>query len=82
MTDLEGKELEVGTIYIVPGSNTRILVAKFTHETKASFIFKQCKYTYDVNLRSYNRNISKWLANKTIPVVKVSQELIDRYNIS
>lgn len=86
MTDLEGKELEVGAIYIAPdtyGSN--LLLGKFSHETKASYILKPIKFDQIARngnrFFSWRRCIPKDDRFDQISVIRVSQIMIDKYNI-
>lgn len=86
MIDIEGKELEVGVVYILSGSNTHIVVGRFSHETEYCYIFKPVHITNNYDIRgsivyTWRRQIPKRLHEKSIAVVRASQELIDRYDI-
>lgn len=90
MLDLEGKELEVGGIYHILGSGNCIVIAKYHHETEFSFVFKPIKNYKNVQdepvIHTWKRIISKYWSSatstKSIGVIKVSQGVIDKYNIS
>ena len=80
--DLEGIELEIGTIYIVPGDTTRVVFAKFTHETESSYIFKGINHNQlPTGVSNWKRQISKWEWQTTIPVIRASQTIIDLYGL-
>lgn len=83
MVDLEGNELEVGTVYILPGASNQLVYAKFSHETQSSYIFKYVKGSrQDLNyLYTWNRQISKWNNHTNVPVIKMSDALLKRLNI-
>ena len=86
MLDIEGNELEVGVIYVIPGSTSRMVVGRFSHETASSFIFEPARIgnncsIRDASLYSWKRQIPKWTAGNSIAVIRASQALIDRYAI-
>ena len=85
MLDLEGNELEVGTIYILPGATNYLTVARFSHETKSNYMFKSVNYARGNDtvgvLYSWRRQIPKGYSNKMIAAIKMSQELIDKYQV-
>lgn len=85
MKDLNGEELEVGAIYIVPGSQAHVVISKYSHETEYSFVFKGLTKVGNepdlTTIYSWKRVLSKWQNLKNIPVIKASQELIDNYKL-
>lgn len=90
MKDLNGEELEVGTIYHILGSGNRLVICKYSHETASSFVFKPITYRInkvgESSLYTWKRVIYKyWSTNilmNSLPVIKVSQEVLDKYQIS
>ena len=84
MIDLEGNALVVGAIYIVPDSySSRTVVAKFSHETQANYIFKPVKYVIvgrnGNGFYSWKRQMAKDIRFDALSVIRVSQSMIDRY---
>lgn len=85
MVDLEGKELEVGAIYIVLGSGSHVVLAKYSHETEFSYVFKAVtinNYKDLTCIYTWKRVLTKYFKLSNCPVIRVSQDLIDKYQIS
>ncbi len=82
--DLEGKEIEVGVIYVLPGSTNCLTVARFSHETENSYIFKAVNHVTKTwaagRLYSWKRVLPRD-SHQSLPVIRASQELIDRYEL-
>ena len=90
MIDLEGNQLEVGTIYHILGSGDKAVVCRYSHETEFSFIFKSINTNIgnvqgEPLLYTWKRVINKYWSSgvimESLPVVKVSQTLIDKYKL-
>jgi len=90
MKDLEGKELEVGAIYHILGSGRHLVICKFKAETEVSVIFKPIKNYRNLQgqptIHTWKRVLTKYWGSNIVythvGVIRVSQEILDKYNIS
>lgn len=80
MKDLEGKELEVGIIYLFPGDATRVVLARFSHETESSYIFKSIRVEQNIGVSarvySWKRQMAKDTRFNRLIVLRASEEII------
>lgn len=84
MVDINGEELEVGTIYLIPATSSLMTFGKYRNETEKTYVFDKVKHNNDFPtfvLNSWKRIMTKWHNQTTLAVYKASQELIDRYGL-
>ena len=83
MTDLEGNELEVGTIYVMPNGSNQMILTRFSHETAKSYVFKyiRCEAALGVTARVYtnDRLVPKRGRVNTALCFKATEAILQRY---
>ena len=83
MTDLEGNELEVGTIYVFPNGSNQIVLVKYSHETEKSYVFKwiRIEHALGVKARVYScdRLVPKRGYINTALCFKATEAILQRH---
>jgi hypothetical protein len=83
MTDIEGNALEIGEIYLLPVNGNQMILAKYSHETESSYIFKYTRYEFNLGVQariySWKRQVAKDSRFNTIMAIKATPKMIERY---